>query len=172
MLSIIATILAALVLYAACAFLLALEIFLPSLGLLTLFAVGAFAYATYLFFQISPVAGWWGLASAVVIIPLCWVAFYKIFPRTAIGKAMILKSSPRPKGDGLPLQDQLTPLVGQRGMTASPLRPVGVCRIGNLRVVCQSEIGYIPQNRTIEVVAVQGQTVIVRQIDDKKDIKS
>lgn len=170
MLLILSKILLGVLLYAASAFLLALEIFLPSLGLLTALAIGSFAGGTYVFFQIGPSAGWWGLASSAAIIPLCWVCFYKIFPNTSVGRAMILKSSPRAKGDALPQQDQMAALVGQRGVAVSPLRPVGVCQIAGLRVVCQSEMGYIAQHTPIEAVRAQGQSLIVRAIDRKNDL--
>jgi len=154
----------AIFLYMLCAALLVFEIFIPSFGLLTLLAVGAFAWATGLFFEIGTTAGWYGLASSAVIIPVFWTITYKLFPHTSVGRAMILKSSPRELGDALPEQERLLPLKGKIGTTVSPLRPVGVCQIDGLRVVCIAETGFIPRNAPIEVVQVQGHTVTVRLI--------
>ncbi len=149
-------------LYMLCAALLVFEIFIPSFGLLMLLAVGAFAWATALFFQMGSTVGWCGLASSAVIIPVCWIFTYKVFPHTSVGRAMILKSSPRELGDALPEQERLAMLVGKNGRTISPLRPVGVCQIDGLRVVCCAQAGYIARNAPIEVVRVQGHTVTVR----------
>lgn len=152
----------AIFLYMLCAALLVFEIFIPSFGMLTLLAVGAFAWATGLFFEMGSTVGWMGLASAAVIIPIFWILTYKIFPNTSVGRAMILKSSPRDIGDALPEQERLSQLAGKSGTAVSPLRPVGVCQIGGLRVVCIAETGFIARNAAIEVAGVQGHTVTVR----------
>lgn len=154
----------AIFLYTLCAALLVFEIFIPSFGLLTLLAIAAFAWATGLFFQMGSTVGWCGLASSAVIIPVFWVLTYKIFPNTSVGRTMILKSSPRELGDALPERERLLPLKGKCGTAISPLRPVGVCQIDGLRVVCSAETGFIARNAPIEVVGVQGHTVTVRMI--------
>lgn len=158
----IAWVVFALFLYVLCAALLVFEIFIPSLGLLTVLAVSAFAWATHVFFQMGTTAGWSGLGAAAVVIPVFWILTYKLFPQTAVGRAMILKSSPRDIGDALPEKEILMPLMGKTGTAISPLRPVGVCQIDGLRVVCSAEVGFIARKTPVQVVGVQGHTVTVR----------
>ena len=82
----IAWILFALFLYILCAVVMVLEIFIPSFGLLSVLAVGAFCWATVIFFGLGPMAGWIGLAIAAILIPAFWMLTYKVFPKTAVGR--------------------------------------------------------------------------------------
>jgi membrane-bound serine protease (ClpP class) len=155
----------ALLLYVLCAILLVLEIFIPSLGLLTIFSLAALAGGIFLFFQISLAAGWIGIAVAVVVIPTIWVLTYKLFPRTRIGRAMILQKVRREIGDAIPDRDELQRFLGRRGTTVGPLRPVGICEFDGRRVACLSESGFIARQRPVEVVRVEGHKITVRTIE-------
>ncbi len=152
----------ALFLYILCAVLMVLEIFIPSFGLLTVLAVGAFAWAVTIFFQIGTTAGWIGLVIALILIPAFWILTYKVFPKTAIGRAMELKTISRVRGDAIPDMERLSTLQGKSGKTLSTLRPVGICRIDGLRIACSAEAGMIHRNTEIEVVKVEGQRITVR----------
>lgn len=158
----IAWILFALFLYILCAVVMVLEIFIPSFGLLTVLAVGAFCWATVIFFGLGPMAGWIGLAIAAILIPAFWMLTYKVFPKTAVGRAMVLKDPPRAAGDAIPDMARLKNLKGKSGKVVSTLRPVGICRIDGQRVVCSAETGMIHGNTEIEVVKVEGQRITVR----------
>lgn len=164
----IALIVFALFLYILCAVVMVLEIFIPSFGLLTLLAVGAFTWATVVLFQMGSTVGWIGLVAATAIIPTFWVLTYKLFPNSAIGRAMFLKTHPRAVGDAIADKDRLQGLLGKTGKAISPLRPVGVCEIDGARVVCSAEVGFAAKGADIEVIQVQGNTVIVRT----KEIKT
>jgi len=157
-----AWILFALFLYIVCAIVLVVEVFIPSFGLLTLLSLGAFGWATTIFFQISTTAGWCGLAAATVIIPAFWIVTYKLFPKTALGRALELKGVDRSAGDAIADQERLLSFAGKSGTAVSSLRPVGVCLIDGYRVVCSAQAGFIEKNTAIEVVSVEGQLVRVR----------
>lgn len=155
-------ILFALFLYVVCAIVLVIEVFIPSFGLLTLLSLGAFGWATMIFFQISTTAGWCGVAAAIVIIPVIWIITYKVFPKTALGRALELKTAGRSAGDAIADQERLLGFAGKSGVAVSSLRPVGVCRIDGQRVVCSAQVGFIDKNAEIEVVNVEGQLITVR----------
>lgn len=157
-----AWILFALFLYIVCAIVLVIEVFIPSFGLLTLLALGAFGWATTVFFQISTTAGWCGLAVATAIIPAVWIVTYKLFPKTALGRALELKTAGRSAGDAIGDQERLLGFAGKSGTVVSMLRPVGVCRIDGQRVVCSAQVGFIDKDVEIEVVKVEGQLITVR----------
>ena len=123
---------------------------------------GGICMATMVFFQIGTTAGWCGLAAAMVIIPVIWIITYKIFPKTAIGRALELRTARRSLGDAIPDQERLQSFAGKSGTVVSPLRPVGVCRIDGQRVVCSAQVGFIEKNTDIEVVNVEGQLITVR----------
>lgn len=158
----IALIVFAMFLYMLCAVLMVLEIFIPSFGLLTLLAVGAFAWATVVLFQMGTTAGWIGLVAAAAIIPAFWVLTYKLFPKSALGRAMFLKTHPRAVGDAIADKERLEGLMGKRGKAIGPLRPVGICEIDGVRVVCSAEVGFVAKGADVEVIQVQGNTVTVR----------
>ncbi len=158
----IALIVFALFLYIVCAVLTVMEIFIPSFGLLTLLAIGTFVWGASLFFQVSTAVGWFGVFTAMVVIPTFWVITYKLFPKTSIGQAMVLKNVSRSAGDAIADKDDLARLSGKRGRTMGPLRPVGVCEIEGKRVICSAEVGFIPKETEIEVIRVEGNTITVR----------
>ena len=58
-------------------------------------------------------------------------------------------------------------LVGRRGTTVTPLRPIGRIRIGSEEVDVMTEGEYIDSNLEVEVVSVEGPRVIVRIPDTR-----
>ena len=153
-------------LYLACAALLAAEIFVPSGGLLTLCAMACAAGGVYIFFQQSTTVGVLGLVSAGIMVPVVLLCAYKIFPHTRFGRAVTLEAPTRRVGDGIPDGEQMQDLIGRRGVTRSPLRPVGSCDFSGRRVECMAESGYVDRGKTVEVISVQGSQVTVRQIKE------
>lgn len=161
----IALIVFGLFLYCVCAVLLVLEVFIPSFGLLTLLAVGAFMWATLVLFGMGHVVGWAGLVAATVLIPAFWILTYKLFPTSSIGRAMFLKTHPREIGDGIADKRRLAALVGKRGKAIGPLRPVGICEIDGLRVSCSAEVGFVAMGADVEVIGIDGNTITVRTVE-------
>ena len=154
----------AIFLFILCAMLLVLEIFIPSLGLLTVLALVCLAGGLALFFQVSAAVGWIGVWTAAILIPVVWVVVYKFFPKTKIGQILELKKT----GDalpGIPDQEQLNALVGQTGVVVTPLRPVGMCEFDGKKVVCVSEADFVSKHTTVKVIHVEGNKVTVRKMD-------
>jgi membrane-bound serine protease (ClpP class) len=60
--------------------------------------------------------------------------------------------------------ENLTKLIGKRGMAYTPLRPAGIALIEDQKVDVMTEGGFIERNRAIEVVLVEGNRVVVREI--------
>lgn len=157
-------ILFAVILLIACAILLVIEIFVPSLGLVTVFALACLAWGIAIFFQISTAAGWIGVWTAIVLIPVVWIIVYKYLPKTKIGQILELKKVEQADG-GIPDQEHLESLVGQTGIVAKPLRPVGTCQFGNTKVVCVSETGFIEKDTSVTVIDVEGNKITVRKLE-------
>jgi membrane-bound serine protease (ClpP class) len=155
----------AILLFLACAALLVVELFIPSLGLLSLMAMICLAGGIALFFSISPTGGWIGVFLAIVIIPSSWWGFYWMLPRTAIGKALLFQYPSESLGAGIPGQDELSSLAGQSGVVLTALRPVGICKFDDKKVVCVSETDYIDKGQTITVLHVEGTKVTVRKLE-------
>ena len=149
-------------LFAACAAILVMEIFVPSFGLLTAIALLCGAAGMFMFFQQGTVVGWIGVGIAAVLIPLVWIIVYRIFPNTRFGRHIILQKVNRPKGDAIPDTDSLKELLGAEGVVLTPLRPVGNCEFPQQKVECVAETGYIEKDKKVTVVRVQGTQLTVR----------
>ncbi|MDD7362747.1 MAG: NfeD family protein [Peptoniphilus sp.] len=54
--------------------------------------------------------------------------------------------------------------VGEEGKTLSPLRPSGTGEFDGRRVTIYSEGGFIDANRSVEVIAVRGHSIYVKEV--------
>ena len=148
----------------------ALELFIPSHGLL---GIGAFLCAMAgagVAFKIGPGYGLTAVAFMVVATPtMIWV-WIKVFPNTPVGKRIILTAGSTPEE----LQQReierheeeraITALVGARGVAMTALRPGGTVRIEGEDLEAFAETGMIEADEKIEVVNIHGRQVKVRKI--------
>lgn len=156
----------AIILFLLCAALLVAEVFVPSFGLITLFALACLAGGLAIFFNISPTAGWTGVVVAVIMVPATLVFAYKIFPKTSFGKTVTLDGPKKIRGEGVPDAEQLKGLLGKQAAVISPLRPVGMCDFEGTKLECVAESGYIEKGKTVVVIKVEGTQLTVRQIEN------
>ncbi len=153
-------------LFAACAVLLVLEIFVPSFGLLTLSSLACLGVGIAIFFEYGTLTGWIGVIVAAVLIPLIWIIAYRIFPKTSIGRRMILGKPDAGRGDAVPDCRDLQEMLSKEGVVRTPLRPVGICDFDGRRLECVSERGFIEVNQKVMVIRVQGTTLTVRPVEE------
>jgi membrane-bound ClpP family serine protease len=167
--SMMAWIFFAVFLYVACAFLLVVEIFVPSFGVLTLCAIACLVGGGTIFFRFGEVSGVIGIITAIILVPIVWVITYRLFPKTPFGRHVILGKPDRQRGDGIPDSDRLQSLLGTEGIVLSPLRPVGMCSFDGHRVECVAETGYIERDSRIRVIRVEGTQLTVRLVEKTHD---
>jgi membrane-bound ClpP family serine protease len=101
---------------------------------------------------------WAGLAllsGVAAATPFAWVAFVKVWPKTPIGRRVVL---PPVTNDPPPAPVR----VGQTGVTMSELRPVGVCDFDGVRLEAQSEHGLVAPGTAVRVVALVNNRPTVR----------
>jgi len=153
-------------LYLISASLIIAEVFIPSGGVLGTMAFFSLVGGIAIFFNNSIIAGWIGVAIAVIMIPTVLVATYKILPKTKFGKAVILDPPERQKGDAIPDTPNLQLMPGKQGKVISPLRPVGMCDFAGQRLECVAESGYVEKDKVVEVIRVQGTQLTVRVKDN------
>jgi membrane-bound serine protease (ClpP class) len=60
--------------------------------------------------------------------------------------------------------ENLAKLIGKRGIAFTPLRPAGIALIEDQKVDVMTEGGFIEKNQEIEVILVEGNRVVVREI--------
>ncbi|MHC4543427.1 MAG: NfeD family protein [Planctomycetota bacterium] len=152
-------------LYFACAALIIAEVFVPSGGIISLFALACVICGAAIFFRHSSTAGWIGVVIAVIMIPSVLVFAYKMFPRTRFGKSVTLTPPERQKGDAIPDTDELGEMLGAVGVVLTPLRPVGMCDFSGQRLECVAEGGYVDKEKKVKVINVESTQLTVREIE-------
>ncbi len=152
-------------LYFVCAALIIAEVFVPSGGIISLFALACLIGGIAIFFQHSGTAGWIGVGIAVVMIPAVLIVAYKIFPKTRFGKSVTLTPPERQQGDAIPDTDELKEMLGAEGVVLTPLRPVGMCDFSGRRIECVAEGGYVDKEKKVKVINVQSTQLTVREIE-------
>ena len=151
-------------LYFACAALIIAEVFVPSGGIISLFALACVIGGAAIFFRHSSTAGWIGVVIAIIMIPSTLVFAYRIFPRTRFGKSVTLTPPERQKGDAIPDTEELKELLGAVGLVMTPLRPVGMCDFSGQRLECVAEGGYVDKDKEVKVINVESTQLTVREI--------
>ena len=157
-------IIAAVILIIVCGILLAVEFFIPSFGLIFILAMCFLAGGITIFFKISATAGVIGIIVAVILVPAVFFIFFKILPRTNVGKSLTLDAPAKKTGEGVPDSNQLQNLLGKNGVTISPLRPVGMTDFDGNRLECIAESGYVERGKNVKVIKVEGTQLTVREV--------
>ncbi len=155
----------AIFLYFACAALIIAEVFVPSGGLISIFALACLIGGAVIFFQHSATAGWIGVGIAAVMIPAVLIFAYRMFPKTRFGKSVTLTPPKRQQGDAIPDTSELKEMLGEVGVVLTPLRPVGMCDFAGQRIECVAEGGYIDKDKKVKVIDVESTQLTVREIE-------
>lgn len=153
---------AILLLIAALGFVVA-ELFVPSHGMLAIIAglcaLGAVVMASYA----SVLLGvFFGLA-VIIVAPIVFFWAAKLYPQTPMGRRVLLTPPPPPLTDPDALPNG--PIVGDRGVTMSILRPAGSVDIAGQRINCVSEAEVIPAGTPVEVIHVAGSRIVVKAVN-------
>ncbi len=145
-----------------------IEIFVPSLGLLSLMAGIAFIASITLAFQESTAWGLGFLGGTIIVVPIFVVVAFKVLPVTPIGKRLILSGPDRSEAvrgadvSSEPMHD----LVGKTGRTVSMLRPAGLIEIDGRRVDVVADGDWVDVGTPVVVTEVKGNRAVVRVVDD------
>lgn len=158
----------AIFLYFLCALLIIAEVFVPSGGIISFFALACLIVGAAIFFRHSNTAGWTGVVIAVIMIPSVLVFAYKIFPKTRFGKSVTLTPPKREKGDAIPNTAELKEMLGAEGIVLTPLRPVGMCNFSGQRVECVAEGGYVDKGNKVKIIDVEHRRLTVREIETEE----
>jgi membrane-bound serine protease (ClpP class) len=123
-----------------------------ALGLLAL-AAGAIAAWT----ELGPL--WGGVTGGVSVVAAGAMLYW--LPKSRLGRKMVLEHS---QAEAISQKDR-SELVGRRGITVTPLRPIGRVRFGSDEVDVMTEGEYVDSSQEVEVMSVEGPRVVVRVPD-------
>ncbi|MDH3623194.1 MAG: hypothetical protein OES69_12425 [Myxococcales bacterium] len=124
-------------------------------GVLGMLALAAGAIAAWT--ELGP---FWGTVTGGVSIIAAGVMLY-VIPKSRAGRRMVLEHS---QAEAVSQEDR-SDLLGRRGITVTPLRPIGRVRFGHDEVDVMTEGEYIESNQEVEVMTVEGPRVVVRTPD-------
>jgi membrane-bound serine protease (ClpP class) len=148
--------------------LMAVEVFVPSAGIIALFAAGAAVGGLVLLFLYDPTWGIIATLGMLLITPVAiWLAV-KAFPHTPIGKRLILGSGQDDTSKFEAAQaarDEQIALIGLEGEALTDLRPVGSARIDGKRVDVLAEGPMIEAGSRVRIVSAEGTQIKVRRIE-------
>ncbi|GIW97767.1 MAG: hypothetical protein KatS3mg111_1100 [Pirellulaceae bacterium] len=150
----------AIVLYVVAVILVLVDIFVPSGGLLVVLG-SASAVASILFaFRSSLLAGQILLFALFVSVPLLILLAMKLWPRTPIGRRVILRPPPSTATPATKDRSWNT-LLGTVVVAEFPLLPSGELRIGGRRFPAIAQTGIVEAGQRVEVVAVRDFVLVV-----------
>lgn len=110
----------------------------------------------------NPVMFWGFIVISIVLVPLSLFSAISLWPYTPLGK----RAEPPTLKEVTPYleeQRRLEMLIGQIGMTETPLTPSGIVSIKEQRIHCRSEGMIVPAGIPVTILAVVGNGLLVRE---------
>ena len=139
-----------------------LEFFLPGAVLGVLGVISLMASMVLGFYYYSPGAGLLIFVGEIIGAGAMLIAMMKAFPKTGVGRRMILQHELGAEAGYVGDAVGLTELVGRGGVAETDLRPSGVVRIDGQRVDAVADGLYLEHGQAVEVVLVDGNRVVVK----------
>lgn len=140
------------------------EVFIPSMGVLAVIAVGVISYSLYLFHtMISVTAFWFFLAGDLLVLPLVLVLGLKALARSPL----TLKKELSSREGVVSHSPDLAAYLDKRGKTLSTLRPSGTALIEGKRLDVVADGDYIEAGAQVQVSRVAGNQIVVNRIDSE-----
>ncbi len=138
------------------------EIFVPSMGILSLLAAGLLIYSLVLVFgQISQAAGMLFLGVDLVAVPVLFYVGIRVLGASSLSLQSKLSSR-----DGVTSQSpDLSTWKGKTGKAVTNLRPAGMAMIGEKRLDVVTEGEYVVSGTMVTVTDVRGNQIIVEPVN-------
>ena len=131
------------------------ETLLPTHGIVGLLGGVSILIAIIVATRVNAWSGVALLVACVAMIPIAWAGFIHYWPRTPLGRRIVMQPFENPP-------QQLIVRVGQAGVAVSELRPMGMCEFDGLRVESISEHGIVSPGTNVKVVALTNNRPTVR----------
>ena len=144
-----------------------IELFVPAGGIIGLVGLGSIVVSIVRTFQTQGnVVGSIFLIAAFIAIPTIFILYFKYFPRTFMGKRLILSKNQSPEtGYASHTDFQYETLKGETGTTETPLRPAGSIIVQGKRYSAVTDGEFIEQGVSVRVIHTEGNRIVVRKGD-------
>jgi membrane-bound serine protease (ClpP class) len=104
------------------------------------------------------------VALSLLIAVAASVALLRVLPRLPFGRQLILDTGLTTLTGYASAPESDRQWLGKQGTTVSPLRPAGIAELGGNRVDVVSQGEWIDAGAPIEVIRVEGNRIVVRQV--------
>jgi len=148
-----------------------LEVFLPSGGILGLTALVAIVGSIVLAFMEGTVTGATFSLGVSVLLPVALVLAFKIWPKTPIGRRMLLET-PQEDEEIDPRQQAMYDAVGKSGTAKSDMLPSGAVVVDGRTFDAHTEGMPIDAGQPIRVVGVEGFSLLVRAVEEDAQLQT
>jgi membrane-bound serine protease (ClpP class) len=153
------------------------ELFVPAVGTIGAVGIICMVTATVLGYRnFGTTVGTLFLAGTLVGAPVLVLIGLKMFPKTFVGKKLILGDLQEQAG-GPADEDENADrdITGKRGIAVTTLRPSGMVMIGDQKYSVVTLGDMIEQGAEVQVVRVEGARIVVRKakpVNDKRGTSS
>jgi membrane-bound ClpP family serine protease len=152
----------AIFLFSIAAALLIAEMLLPSHGALGVIAVGAMVGGIVVCYRMSHALGLYVAVGLAVAAPFAGAAWMKLWPKTPLGRRLVLGSTRPPRDAGAAALGPAR--VGEIGVVVAELRPNGLCDFAGERLEARSERGVLAAGQRVRVIAIVDGRPTVRPV--------
>ncbi len=134
------------------------EIFIPSLGILTVIALAVLSYSLYIVFtSISTTAGVIFTGLDIIFVPLIIFFGIKILAQSPLA----LKKELSRQNGVVSQKEKLEAYINMKGKAVTDLRPAGMAQINSQRVDVVTDGEYIDADTPVIVTGVTGNRIVV-----------
>ena len=135
-----------------------LELFIPSMGIITALGLACAAGSCWAAFTVGAGTGWLFMGLNAVGVVGAFALAFKYMPRSPLA----LKKSQLEDGGYEPVE-KVGDLVGKKGVAFTTLRPGGTALIDGRKVDVVASGGLIEKDARVKVLAVEGTKVVVER---------
>lgn len=150
-------------------FIVLLELFIPSAGLLSVLAALCFVGSVVAGFFSSMTVGLLMLLATLIAIPVLIVAMIKIWPKTPIGRRILIERAPSPEAVVPKWVPDGETLVGQIGVAKTKMLPSGIIEINGRKYDALSDGLPIEEGEPVKVIAIKNNHIVVARYDEESD---
>lgn len=157
----------ALILILIAVFVMALEMLIPSAGILGLLAAGLVLTSIFMAFRSSWAVGSFFLLGVMICLPVLIYGLLKAWPHTPIGKRILLDE---PAADRiLPPRGFSEELIGQIGVSKTKMLPSGIILVNDEKLDAVSDGFPIEANQPIKITAIRANRIYVQPYEGGGD---
>ncbi len=141
------------------------EFFVPAAGIIGIIGGGSIIGSVVMaYLDYGILAGSAFLLGALILTPLMIMFYFRIFPKTIIGRKLILNTNQsHESGFTSFTQEKYKGINGSSGTVIKEMRPVGIVEIEGQRFTALTNGEYLDSGIKIQVFKVEGNRVFVKK---------